>query len=79
VGLRDDGQVDNDSRLSPKTFSRRVRISPLTLAHEQVIGDVVTASTTALRSHDRFELLEFSVWPRRYSFSVDREYRTMPV
>jgi len=77
--LRDEGHVDDDSRLSPKTFTRRMRVSPLTLAHEIAIGDVKTACTVALRGNDRFELLEFSVWPRRYGFTVDREYRTVPV
>jgi len=79
VSLRNEGHVDDDSRLSPKTFTRRMRVSPLTLAHEIAIGDVMAACTVALRGNDRFELLEFSVWPRRYSFSVDRDYRRVPV
>jgi len=79
VSLRDDGHVDDDSRLSPKTFTRRMAVSDLTLAHEIAVGDVLTACTLALRGNDRFELLEFSVWPRRYTFSVDREYRRVPV
>jgi hypothetical protein len=79
ISLRDNGHVDDDSRLSPKIFTRRMRVSALTLAHEIAIGDVMTACTTALRESVRFEMLEFSVWPRRYSFTVDREYRTVPV
>ena len=79
VFLRDEGLVDDDSRLSPKTFTRRMRVSDLTLAHEIAIGDVMTACTSALRVNPRFELLEFSVWPRRHSFIVDREYRRVPV
>ena len=79
LSLRDNGQVEDDSRLSPKTFTRRMRVSPLTLSHEIAIGDALMAYTVALRDNERFKLLEFSVWPRRYSFIVDRAYRRVEV
>jgi len=77
--IREAGHVDDDSRLTSKLFSRRMKVSPLTLAHEIAISDVMMAWAAALRNHDRFELLEFSVWPRRHAFTVDREYRRVPV
>jgi hypothetical protein len=79
LSLRDGGFVDDDSRLSPRAFTRRMRVSPLTLAHEIAIGDVMSAYILAIRESASFKLLEFSVWPRRYGFSVDREYRRIPV
>jgi hypothetical protein len=74
LSLRDTGYVDDDSRLTPKQFSRRMRVSTLTLSHEIAIGDVQCACTLAMRVLTDFQLLEFNVWPRRFAFTVDREF-----
>jgi Replication-relaxation len=77
--LRAGGHVGDDSRLSPKTFSRRMAVSSTTLAHELLIGDVRAAFVLALRGSKRFELLTFDVWPRRYDFTVTNGHRRVPV
>jgi hypothetical protein len=73
LALRNGHHVDDDSRLSPKTFTRRMKVSKQTLEHELMIGDVRTAFTAAMREHERFGQLQFDVWPRRYQFRVNSQ------
>ena len=79
VALRKNNHVGEDSHLSPKTFTRRMAVSDLTLAHELMIGDVRTAFIVAMRESKRFEQFEFDVWPRRYDFTVNRGQGRVPV
>jgi Replication-relaxation len=70
MALRDGGHVGDDLRHSPKAFTRRMKVSGITLAHELAIGDVRTSFIGAIRQSKRFELAKFDVWPRRYDFTV---------
>jgi hypothetical protein len=79
TALRKQNHVSEDSHLSPKTFTRRMAVSNLTLAHELMIGDVRTSFIVAMRESKRFERFKFDVWPRRYDFSVNRGDGNMPV
>ncbi|HMP08280.1 MAG TPA: replication-relaxation family protein [Lacipirellulaceae bacterium] len=71
VALRDRGEADDHHfEHSPKSFARRMRVSPLTLAHELAVAHVRTAFTLALRGHERYSLERFDVVPRRFEFTV---------
>src|SRR5580698_5011423 len=54
-------------------------VSGATLTHELMIGDVRTAFIVAMRTSNRFKLLDFDVWPRRYDFTVNRGHGKVPV
>jgi hypothetical protein len=79
IALRSGGQVGDDSQLSPKTFTRRMAVSGMTLKHELMIGDVRTALSVAMRGGTRFQLVSFDVWPRRYEFTVSHGYDRVTV
>jgi Replication-relaxation len=79
MALREGRHVGEDSELSPKTFTRRMKVSKQTLAHELMVADVRTAFTFALRERERFELLSFDVWPRRFEFMVNNGQRREPM
>jgi len=79
VALRDGGHVGENSRLSPKTFKRRMAVSGATLTHELMIGDVRTSFIVAMQRSKELELTDFNVWPRRYDFTVSHGHNRVNV
>jgi hypothetical protein len=68
--LKDAGHLGQYPNITEAQFSRRTKVSPLTLQHELAIVDVRVALSQALKSHDRFSLEEFSTWPLLNQFKV---------
>lgn len=67
--LTQHGLLQDYPRLSWAALEKRVRVSPLTIAHELAVQDVRAAFTAAARRAG-YAVVEFSTWPRLFEFVV---------
>lgn len=67
VLLGERGMLENYPRLGLASLEKRVRVSPLTLAHELAVQDVKSALEPALK-HAGHVVVTFSAWPLLFEF-----------
>lgn len=65
------GHIGDLPRLSAEAFSRRARVSDLTIRHELAVMDVKAALVPAVRSTVNMRVVEFTTWPLLNEFAVD--------
>jgi len=71
--LRSGGHVRDFPKIDWDTMEKRVRVSPLTLAHELSVNHIKAIMTAAMRNQPGLTLVEFLTWPRLFSFKANTD------
>lgn len=68
--LRDGGHLSGYPKLPWKQMAKRVRVSPLTLAHELSVNQIKIAFSNAVAKQNGLTLEVFFTWPKLFAFEV---------
>jgi hypothetical protein len=68
--LQDEGHLHRYPTLDVAVHERRLRVSDLTLKHELMVTDVVTAMIEAARATPNLTIAEWTTWPRACQFTL---------
>jgi hypothetical protein len=68
--LAESGRLADMPRLTWNTMTRRLKVSPLTLRHELMVGDVKAAIHRAVRGRADTKVTRFVTWPRMLRFKL---------
>jgi hypothetical protein len=66
--LHDDGHLADFPKISLSSFDKRAKVSDLTIRHELAVMEVKVAFTKAVAERPALALVQFSTWPRLFSF-----------
>jgi hypothetical protein len=71
--LRRAGQLADYPAIGWESMERRAHVSPFTLNHELDVLSTKAALTAALRTASHHRIIEFSTWPRLFSFRTRQQ------